>query len=270
MTQVREPVVAGSFYPADAAELKDMLRSMLSEVSIGPGPAPKALIVPHAGLVYSGRVAASAYAQLLPHRSRYRRVLLLGPCHHVALGGLADSGADAFASPLGTIRVDREALDTCSHPALVRSAAAHRLEHSLEVQLPFLQWVLDDFALLPLAVGSATGQEVREVIEAFWGGPETLVVVSTDLSHFLDYERARLRDRATCRLIEAMDFEHIGHADACGATPLRGLLLAACRRGLNISTLDLRNSGDTAGNGDRVVGYGSWMLREQKSCEQAA
>ena len=242
MTQVREPVVAGSFYPADAAELKDMLRSMLSEVSIGPGPAPKALIVPHAGLVYSGRVAASAYAQLLPHRSRYRRVLLLGPCHHGALGGLADSGA----------------------------AAAHRLEHSLEVQLPFLQWVLDDFALLPLAVGSATGQEVREVIEAFWGGPETLVVVSTDLSHFLDYERARLRDRATCRLIEAMDFEHIGHADACGATPLRGLLLAACRRGLNISTLDLRNSGDTAGNGDRVVGYGSWMLREQKSCEQAA
>jgi AmmeMemoRadiSam system protein B len=265
MIQVREPAVAGFFYPAEAERLKVALEGMLRSAPAGSGRAPKVLIVPHAGYTYSGPVAAAAYAQLLPHRQRYRRVVLLGPAHRVAVRGLASSSASAFRTPLGEVRIDHEALTACGLTDVHEYDAGHRLEHSLEVQLPFLQFVLGEFLLVPLVVGSTAPEKVAEVIDLLWDGPETLIVVSSDLSHYLSYEQAQLRDQATCRAIEYMDASRIGHDDACGAVPLAGLLTAARRRGLETQTLDLRNSGDIAGDKQRVVGYGAWLLREPAS-----
>jgi len=217
--------------------------------------------VPHAGYIYSGPVAAAAYARLHPHRDEYTRVVLLGPSHLVAVPGLATSGADMFRTPLGDVPLDRAAIDALDLP---ESDAAHRLEHSLEVHLPFLQIVIGTFSLVPIVVGDADPEAVAKVINSLWGGPETLpetlIVISSDLSHYLPYDEARTRDRATCQAIENFDALHISHADACGATPVGGLLIAAQRRGMQITTLNLRNSGDTAGGKEQVVGYGSWML----------
>jgi len=270
MIRIREAAVAGSFYPADPGELQSMVRRLLDAVPIGQGSAPKALVVPHAGYVYSGPVAASGYAPLRKHQRRYRRVLLLGPAHCMAFRGLAASSADAFQTPLGEVVLDRDSLDALRHPAVLTIDAAHRSEHSLEVQLPFLQCVLDSFSLVPLVVGDAHAEEVAGVIERLWGGPETLVVVSSDLSHYLRYADARDSDSRTCRAIESMDEGSIGRAAACGATALRGLLIAAHRRGLRVVTLDLRNSGDVSGDRDRVVGYGAWAFEEPEPCERAA
>ena len=263
MTQIREPAVAGSFYPAGGGELGRTVRAMLREAQAPAGPAPKALIVPHAGYVYSGGVAAAAYARLEAWRDRFTRVVLLGPSHHMAWPRLAVSGAAAFRTPLGDVPVDREAAAGLKALGVVVSEAPHRVEHSLEVQLPFLQAALDAFSLLPLAVGDADPEAVAEVIDHLWGGPETLFVVSSDLSHFLAYGAAQRRDEATCRAIEAMDIGRIGAHDACGSRPVKGLLLAARRRGMRVTTLDLRNSGDTAGDRSRVVGYGAWMFLEE-------
>jgi AmmeMemoRadiSam system protein B len=226
---------------------------------------PKAVIVPHAGYVYSGPVAAAAYVRLRPGRGVVRRVVLLGPSHHVPFRGLAVPATEAFATPLGEVPVDRQAVERIlALPSVREFDGAHADEHSLEVQLPFLQEVLEeqpgDFALVPIAAGSAPPEEVASVIEALWDGAETLFVVSSDLSHYHDYETARRLDAATCRAIEAMRPEDIGEEDACGRVPVRGLLLAARRHGLRARTLDLRNSGDTAGPRDRVVGYGAWAL----------
>lgn len=269
MTQVREAAVAGLFYPADAGELSETVRSMLSHGQPA-GSAPKALIVPHAGYDYSGPVAATAYARLIPHADRYHRVVLLGPCHRVALTGLAASPADAFRTPLGDVPLDRGSIATLDFPALAMSAGAHRLEHSIEVQLPFLQSVLGEFRLVPLVVGDATPENVAAVIDALWDETGTLVVVSSDLSHYLPYEDARRVDRVTCDAIERLDAGRIDPAGACGATAVAGLLIVAVRRGLAVRTLDLRNSGDTAGGGARVVGYGSWVFEENRSCDRAA
>jgi len=271
MIRIREAAVAGSFYPADPGELQSMVRRLLDAAPAGQeGAAPKALVVPHAGYVYSGPVAASAYAPLREHQQRYRRVLLLGPAHRMAFLGLAASSADAFQTPLGEVALDRASLDTLQHPAVLTIDAAHRSEHSLEVQLPFLQCVLNSFRLLPLLVGDAHAEEVAAVIERLWGGPETLVVVSSDLSHYLRYEDARDSDGRTCRAIESLDNDSISRAAACGATPLRGLLIAARRHGLRVVTLGLCNSGDVFGDRDRVVGYGAWALLEPESCDRAA
>jgi len=262
MIQVREPAVAGLFYPAEAALLYDTIADLLESAPSGTGPAPKVLIVPHAGYEYSGAVAAAAYKPLLPHRNAYRRVVLLGPSHRVPVQGLATSSAQEFRTPLGTIAVDQSAISSLGIPSVSQEDEAHRLEHSLEVQLPFLQFVLGEFLLVPLVVGFTTPQTVTEVIDRLWDGPETLIVVSSDLSHYLEYSEAQSRDRSTCNAIERMDTDHIGHDDACGATAVAGLLMAARARGLTIETLDLRNSGDTCGDRRRVVGYGSWLLRE--------
>jgi len=270
MIRIREAAVAGSFYPADPGELQSTVRRLLDAVPVHHGPAPKAMVVPHAGYAWSGAIAAMAYAQLQQHRQRYQRVVLLGPCHCVAFRGLAASSADAFRTPLGNVMLDRVALDALDHPAVSRIDAAHRPEHSLEVQLPFLQCVLESFTLVPLVVGDTDAQAVAEVIEQLWGGQETLVVVSSDLSHYLRYEAACDLDGRTCRSIEALDAGRISHAAACGATPLRGLLIAARRRGLRAVTVGLRNSGDVAGDRQRVVGYGAWLLMEQDPCERAA
>ncbi len=265
MTHVRHAAVAGMFYPGDPRELDGMVRRMLSAAAPeGPiGPVPKAIIVPHAGYVYSGPVAASAYARLAPASDRIGRVVLLGPCHRVPVRGLAVSEADAFATPLGRVPVDGAAVaDILSLPQVARFEATHLEEHSLEVQLPFLQEVLKAFTLVPLVVGQASADEVAEVLERLWGGPETLIVVSSDLSHYLDYASARAIDAATRRAIESLDPAAIGLDHACGRIPVAGLLAVARRRGLAVTTLDLRNSGDTAGDRRRVVGYGAWMFVE--------
>lgn len=262
MTQVRPAAVAGSFYPDEPRALKAAVAMHLARARTAqaePGHGPKLLVVPHAGYVYSGDVAASAYALLAALRGRIRRVVLLGPTHRVAVRGLAAPQADAFETPLGRVSIDRAALAQIADLQQVGlSDRAHALEHSLEVQLPFLQTVLGEgFSLLPLAVGEATPQQVDEVLERLWGGDETLIVISSDLSHYLSYAEARERDRATAQRILAFATDLQGD-EACGCRPLNGALRAAKRHGLVPRLLDLRNSADTAG-GDRhrVVGYGA-------------
>ncbi len=267
MATVRPPAVAGMFYPADPHRLALDVQQML-DAAQPHELTPKALIVPHAGYIYSGPVAASGYATLRPLARRIRRVVLLGPTHRVAVRGLALPGADAFDTPLGRIVLDEEAARAvASLPQVTVSAQAHALEHSLEVQLPFLQTVLDDFTLLPLAVGMATPQEVAEVLETVWGGDETLIVISSDLSHFLPYAAARRVDSETVQTILRLG-EPIAHEQACGGTPVNGLIVAARHHRLAPHLLDLRNSGDTAGSHDRVVGYASIAFTEGDQREQ--
>jgi MEMO1 family protein len=259
--QIRQPAVAGQFYPDDPAELDAMLTDFLSQVSAQAGPTPKAIIVPHAGYIYSGPVAASAYAQLIPLREQINRVILLGPSHHVYVTGLAASHATHFATPLGLIPLDQTAIaKTLTLPQVHYLDAAHASEHSLEVHLPFLQKVLGNFSLVPLVVGEAAPQDVAQVLELFWDDPHTLIVISSDLSHYHAYRDAQQRDRATSKAIEALAPEHIGYDDACGRNPVNGLLQLARTHHLHITTLDLRNSGDTAGPRDRVVGYGAYSV----------
>ncbi len=261
MNTTRPPAVADMFYPGDAATLRKTVTSMLAQARDFPLH-PKALIVPHAGYVYSGPVAATAY-RLLRERREIRRVVLLGPSHRVALRGIAASGAAAFATPLGSISIDQEAMLLLAQNALVsRMDEAHRLEHSLEVHLPFLQLSLPlPFSLVPLVVGECAAADVATVLETLWGGAETLIVVSSDLSHYHDYATARRLDQATSQAIENLRYEAIGYDDACGRNPVRGLLLLARNKGMQCSTLDLRNSGDTAGPRDQVVGYGAYVLQ---------
>jgi hypothetical protein len=225
-------------------------------------PLPKALIVPHAGYVYSGPVAAPAYRRIAAGRASVRRVVLLGPVHRVPIRGLALPAAQAFATPLGTVEVDAEAAARALDlPQVQVSEAAHALEHSLEVQLPFLQTVLDDFKIVPFAVGDATPEEVGEVIDRLWGGSETVIVVSSDLSHYHPYAAARQIDRGTATAILALDAS-IDHEQACGATPINGFALCARRHHLKPELLDLRNSGDTAGDKSRVVGYAAFAFAD--------
>ncbi len=260
---IRPPAVAGMFYPADAQELARDIRDFLANVPAKRAPAPKALIVPHAGYIYSGAVAAYAYALLAPARATIRRVVLLGPAHRVPIRGLALPVAEAFATPLGSVRIDAEgATAALKLPQVSASDVAHNLEHSLEVQVPFLQTVLDDFTLLPFAVGAATPAQVAEVLDLLWGGPETLILISSDLSHFHNYAAAQGIDRGTVGEILAFETP-IEHEQACGATPINGLLLCARQRGMGIELLDLRNSGDTAGDRSRVVGYAAFSLTEK-------
>jgi len=261
---VRPPAVAGSFYPAAAPELAQVVSALLAsaEPSARGKPAPKAIIAPHAGYIYSGAIAASVYARLTASRDTIKRVVLLGPVHHVPVRGLALPGVAVLATPLGNIAIDADAVAALSAlPQITVSAAAHALEHSLEVHLPFLQNVLKNFSVVPLAVGDASADEVAAVLELLWGGAETLIVVSSDLSHFLNYGDAQAVDRATAQAILDLRTD-ISHAQACGGTPVNGLTLAARRRGLTPELLDLRNSGDTAGDRNRVVGYGAFAFYE--------
>jgi hypothetical protein len=256
----RPAAVAGYFYPAEPAQLEATLAAMLAQAGTA-GPAPKALIAPHAGYIYSGPVAARAYATLTGARGRIRRVVLLGPAHRVHVRGLALPSVQRFETPLGSIPLDAEAMGRLrSLPQVCVKDAAHESEHSLEVHLPFLQYLLEDFRLVPLVVGDATPEEVDEVLELLWGGEETLIVISTDLSHYHSYEVARTLDAATSTAIENLDLESIGPEQACGCMPLRGLLHLCKRANLRVRRLDLRNSGDTAGPRDRVVGYGSYAV----------
>ena len=263
MTLIREPAVAGQFYPGNGSELRTAIRVLFEDVQAKPGPAPKALIVPHAGYVYSGPVAASAYASLRPWSGQYTRIILLGPAHQVAVRGLALSSADVFQTPLGDVPLDKKTIAALDMPNVRVFDATHQFEHSLEVHLPFLQSVIESFSLVPLVVGDASPETVAEVLDALWGGPETLIVISSDLSHYLSYDEARAIDKTTCQAIEGFEAHDIDHVAACGATPIGGLLIAARRRRMQVMTLDLRNSGDTAGDKSHVVGYGSWLFFEE-------
>lgn len=262
----RPAAVAGLFYPADAALLAGQVQALLEDVhTTEEMRAPKALIVPHAGYVYSGAIAASAYARLRSLRGKVRRVVLLGPVHRVPVRGLAVPSVQAFASPLGEVPLDITALAALADLLqVVAEDRCHAQEHSLEVHLPFLQSALGEFQLVPLAVGDASAAQVAEVLERLWGGEETLIVVSSDLSHYLPYAIAQQLDAATAQAVLDLRTD-LSHEQACGATPVNGLLLAARHRGLQAELLDLRNSGDTAGDKSRVVGYAAFAFYEDEN-----
>jgi AmmeMemoRadiSam system protein B len=277
-TSVRPAVVAGLFYPRDPTDLARTVDRLLEEARAarpsGDRAVIKGIVAPHAGYVYSGPIAATAYDLLREGAERVRRIVLLGPTHRAYVRGLALAGVDAFQTPLGVVPVDMDAIaEIASLPQVVTSPAAHAREHSIEVHLPFLQRVFGrevapgkrewprDLAVVPLAVGEATPAEVAEVLDRLWGGEETRVIVSSDLSHFLGYRDAFRVDQETARHITAL--EPVDGEQACGARPLNGLLALAKRRGLALELLDLRSSGDTAGSRDEVVGYGAFAVRER-------
>jgi MEMO1 family protein len=260
MSWIRRPAVAGQFYPANPGQLRAMIDGFLEEAG-GNGGLPRALIAPHAGYIYSGPIAASAYAHLAAGRPTIRRVVLLGPAHRVPVRGLAASSAAGWATPLGAVPLDQTVIrDLTVLPQVQLDDEAHAPEHSLEVHLPFLQTVLEDFRLVPLVTGEASAEEVAEVLARFAGDPETIVVISSDLSHYASYERARLLDEETAQAIERL--QPLRLSQACGQNAINGLLVLARRLGWQGRTVDLRNSGDTAGPRDQVVGYGAWLFSE--------
>ena len=261
MKSVRQAAVAGLFYPDNAEELARDIQQYLDQAASSCASPPKAIIVPHAGYIYSGSTAAIAYASIRPLAKQISRVVLLGPAHRVHLRGMALPAVDYFETPLGTVAIDSGAIQQLlTLPQVQIMDAAHWQEHSLEVQLPFLQSVLDKFSLVPIVVGDATGSEAMQVLDMLWDGPETLIVVSSDLSHYHDYSTAQYIDRSTCEAIEKLDIDHIDYQQACGCNAVKGLLLSAKKRNMKVQTLALSNSGDTSGGRERVVGYGSWAF----------
>jgi AmmeMemoRadiSam system protein B len=257
----RSPAVAGMFYPAHPGRLGEDVARMLGELPADESAVPpKALIVPHAGYVYSGSVAAAAYRRLEPVRATVHRVVLLGPAHRVYLQGVAVPECEAFSTPMGLVPIDRAAVEMVADlPGVVRSDRAHAEEHSLEVQLPFLQAMLDSFSLVPIVVGQCEAEVPATILDELWGGPETLIVVSSDLSHYLPYEQARETDGRTCRMILEKSSALDGH-DACGAHAINGLMRSRHCADLSVTVVDICNSGDTAGDRRRVVGYGAFAL----------
>jgi len=256
----RLPAVAGSFYPDQPQRLHETITALLQDVKTG-GKVPKAIIAPHAGYIYSGPIAASAYARLIPAADAISRVALIGPSHRVGFMGLAVSACQAFTTPLGNVPLDLTAIKALLElPFVLELEQAHQQEHSLEVHVPFLQAVLHDFTLIPLVVGEASAEQISQTLELLWGGDETLLVVSSDLSHYHDYATAQRLDQATSALIENLDYQHIGADAACGRGPISGLLKLLQKKSLSIKTIDLRNSGDTAGDKRRVVGYGAYVV----------
>lgn len=257
----RQPAVAGSFYPAEPAILQHMVDDFLDQVTPPTAQTPKAIIVPHAGYQYSGPIAATAYARLRHAGERISRVVLIGPSHRLGFHGLALSEADYFLTPLGSISIDKAAAQCLTDLLFVGNLEqAHDLEHSLEVHLPFLQRTLGQFSLLPIVAGDASPDQVSQVLERLWGGDETLIVVSSDLSHYHDYQTACQLDQRTSQLIETLQYQHLSSDAACGQVPVSGLLKLLRDKSLTIKTVDLRNSGDTAGDKRRVVGYGAYVV----------
>ena len=261
MPRIRPAAVSGTFYPGETAVLAEKVSAYLAQApAAGREPPPKAIIAPHAGYIYSGPIAATIYARLAPLAGRVRRVVLAGPAHRVYVRGAAVPSVEAFASPLGPVALDADAIAALRALAFVEvNDRAHAAEHSLEVHLPFLQSVLGEFALVPIVVGDCSAREMAQIYDLLWGGDETLIVVSSDLSHYLPYEAARATDANTARSILDLR-DSLDPEEACGAAPINGLLRAAKARGLLAEQVDLRNSGDTAGDRDRVVGYGAFAF----------
>ncbi len=256
----RTPAVAGIFYPDNTHELSTMIDQFL-QAAKNTGPVPKAIIVPHAGYIYSGPIAASAYTLIKPACNRIKRVVLLGPSHKVPLLGLAATKMQEFSTPFGEIPIDRKAIESIlKFPQVSLMEQAHANEHSLEVQLPFLQKILNQFSIVPLVVGKATSEQVGEILEALWGNAETLIVISSDLSHYYNYKSSKKLDELTTQAIETLSPEKIDYEQACGRIPINGLLHVAKIRKMHVETVDLRNSGDTAGSKNQVVGYGAYAF----------
>jgi len=261
MSTIRPPAAAGSFYPAQANRLRETVESLLSDADgVAPPQPAKAVIAPHAGYIYSGAIAGKAFATL-GAASSFLRAVVVGPAHFVPHRGLAVPTVDAFRTPLGDVRLDRDAIAAISDlPQVHLADAPHQPEHAIEVELPFLQTLLGDFSLVPLVVGDAPAHEVAQVLDRLWNGPDSMIVISSDLSHYEEYQDATNHDAATAAAIERFDDDALGPRDACGYLPIAGLLIEARRRGLTVQRLDLRNSGDTAGPKDQVVGYGAWAF----------
>lgn len=258
--RIRPPAVADRFYPADPRSLEALLEDQLAHAIPG-APDPEAIVMPHAGLVYSGPIAASASAPLGGRRGSVRRVVIAGPSHHVPMRGIALTACSAFETPLGRVPIDTDTVGALSAlPGVRVDESAHAHEHSIEVELPFLQHLLGSFLLVPLLVGDSSPAAVAEILEELCAAPDTLLVISTDLSHFLPYDEARAADTRTARSVEERREEAIGWQDACGRDSLRAALVLARRLGWTVRTVDLRNSGDTAGDRRSVVGYGAWHL----------
>ncbi|MCF7988117.1 MAG: AmmeMemoRadiSam system protein B [Methylovulum sp.] len=257
----RQPAVAGNFYPADPVILRDQINQLLSSAKSSATDTPKAIIAPHAGYIYSGPIAASVYTRLQTARTQIARVVLLGPSHRVAFNGLALSTTDGFDTPLGHVPIDKASVALLAHlPFIDYFEQAHSQEHSLEVQLPFLQVVLNHFQIIPVVVGNASPEQVCLVLDALWGGDETLIVISSDLSHYHDYARAQQLDKITSTAIERLNYHALTYESACGRIPISGLLKWAAQQSLTVKTIDLRNSGDTAGDKKSVVGYGAYVI----------
>jgi AmmeMemoRadiSam system protein B/AmmeMemoRadiSam system protein A len=272
---VRPPAIAGTFYTGDAASLRREVSAYLEEGRAArpkDAPVPKAIIAPHAGHVFSGAVAARAYARLEPARERIRRVVLIGPAHRVPVNGIALSGAAVWRTPLGDVPIDHAwaRARLAGIDGVGVADAPHAQEHCLEVHLPFLQTMLGGFSLVPMLVGRAAPEQVAPVLRALWGGPETAVIISSDLSHFLDDATCRATDAGTAAAIEALDPNVVGPHEACGFAAVNGLLSLARRSGIRVERLDIRNSGDTAGSRDRVVGYGAWAFYEPEEAGAGA
>ncbi len=264
ISKIRTPAVAGQFYPAEPSQLTDLIQNMLRQAKAVSPRHIKALIVPHAGFIYSGPVAATAYQTLIQQANEIKRVVLLGPSHRVGFHGIATISATEYQMPQGNIKIDRAAVNLIEVlPQVQQLDKAHEQEHSLEVQLPFLQLVLGTtFNLVPLVVGDCPANQVAEVLELLWGGQETLIVISSDLSHCQSYQLAQQQDQQTSESILSLSPENIHYEDACGRNPVNGLLLAAKSHHLKPALVDLRNSGDTAGPRDRVVGYGAYLFSD--------
>lgn len=267
MNSVRAPAVSGTFYPSNRTVLRQTVNKYL-ETAVSPSLSqkqsskiPKAIIAPHAGYIYSGAIAGVAYQRLQGRSEHIKRVVLIGPAHTMRIRGLATVSVDALVTPLGEVEVDKEVLEQIRpFPQLQTNDAVHAQEHGLEVHLPFLQMILQEFKVVPLVVGESSGAEVAEVLNALWGAKETLIIVSSDLSHFYDYKTAVKRDTQTAASILNLEPEKLKQESACGRLPIQGLLIQAKQKGLSVHLLDLKNSGDTAGNKDRVVGYGAFVF----------
>lgn len=258
----RQPAVAGTFYPENPQLLQQLINQLLDNAKT-EALTPKVIIAPHAGFIYSGAIAASAYSRLLQANKTISHVILVGPSHRLGFKGLAISRAESYNTPLGEIAIDTMKVNKiASLPFVEYIEPAHIHEHCLEVQLPFLQMTLDSFSIVPIVVGDAIPLQVSSVLKMLWGGPETLIVISSDLSHYHDYEAAQKLDRETSDKIESLQYKALDYESACGRIPIGGLLALAKEKSLKVKTIDLRNSGDTAGDKNRVVGYGSYVIEQ--------
>lgn len=261
--KIRKEAVAGTFYPEGTIELETLITTLLHEKDLPDIPPPKAIIVPHAGYVFSGSIAASAYRKIKSFSSLIKKVVILGPSHRVSFNGIALSSDEQWATPLGNVEVDQE---TCCELKTIDfinyNDAAHKEEHSIEVQLPFLQKTLNDFTIIPLLSCQTSLKEAVYTLEKVWGDEETLIIISSDLSHFLNYDDCRKKDHETVNAIENFDYDKLKNDDACGLIPISALLAVAKQKKMKMETLDVRCSGDTAGRRDSVVGYASFGFWE--------
>ncbi|WP_404426095.1 AmmeMemoRadiSam system protein B [Thalassospira australica] len=268
MPLIRPPAIAGTFYPAAPdmlrSEIDGLIHAAVESQTENDTPIPKAIIVPHAGLMFSGAIAGLGFATVRALKGTVKRIVIIGPAHRMAFQGIAIARADGFATPIGDVRCDLAGLQAAlAWPQVQVLDEAHRLEHGLEIELPFIQRLFGedaDIGIVPLLVSRCSAWQVHEVIEALWGGPETLIVISSDLSHFHDYDTAKRIDDNTRAMIERFDAESITSGDACGALPVAGMLMSARKRGMRIRTLGMCNSGDVTGDKSRVVGYGAWAV----------